>query len=139
MPLATFNQSDRLGEIVIDSPPMNLFSGELLADLRAAVDQGVVDGIDLGAGHTEDVFDALRCEHVDDLLRAADGFTGGCGGHVASLVAGAVIRSTRVRPSVAVRRAGLRLRLPRMCLLPTRRIRRGGSAAPRRAGRRWSR
>ena len=28
--------------------------------LWAAVDQGVVDGVDLGAGHTEDVLDALR-------------------------------------------------------------------------------
>jgi enoyl-CoA hydratase/carnithine racemase len=39
MPLATFQQNDRLGEIVIDSPPLNLFSVDLLADLRAAVDQ----------------------------------------------------------------------------------------------------
>ncbi len=39
MPLATFQQNDRLGEIVIDSPPLNLFSADLLADLRAAVDQ----------------------------------------------------------------------------------------------------
>ena len=39
MPLATFKQNDRLGEIVIDSPPLNLFSADLLADLRAAVDQ----------------------------------------------------------------------------------------------------
>ncbi len=35
MPLATFRRNDRLGEIVIDSPPLNLFSGELLADQRA--------------------------------------------------------------------------------------------------------
>src|SRR2546430_8839004 len=39
MPLATFQQNDRLGEIVIDSPPLNLFIADLLADLRAAVDQ----------------------------------------------------------------------------------------------------
>src|SRR6478752_6756658 len=62
MPLATFNQSDRLGEIVIDSPPLNLFSGELLADLRAAVDQAAAadiralllraEGEDLAAGPT---------------------------------------------------------------------------------------
>jgi hypothetical protein len=31
MPLATFRRNDRLGEIVIDSSPLNLFSGELLA------------------------------------------------------------------------------------------------------------
>jgi hypothetical protein len=30
MPLANFQQDDRLGEIVIDNPPMNLFSGQLL-------------------------------------------------------------------------------------------------------------
>ena len=42
---------------------------------RAAVDQRVVDGVDLGAGHTEDVLDTLRDEHVDDLLRAAHGRT----------------------------------------------------------------
>jgi len=38
MPLVTFQQFDHLGEIVIDSPPQNLFSGELLTDLRKAVD-----------------------------------------------------------------------------------------------------
>ena len=38
MPLVTFQQFDHLGEIVIDSPPQNLFSGELLTDLRTAVD-----------------------------------------------------------------------------------------------------
>src|SRR6266446_10724850 len=39
MPLATFRQDDHLGEIVIDSPPQNLYSAQLLADLRAAVDE----------------------------------------------------------------------------------------------------
>ena len=39
MPLATFQQNDRLGEIEINSPPLNLFSADLLADLRGAVDQ----------------------------------------------------------------------------------------------------
>jgi len=39
MPLATFQQDDHLGEIVIDSPPQNLYSAQLLADLRAAVDE----------------------------------------------------------------------------------------------------
>ena len=37
MPLATFQQNDRLGEIVIDNPPTNLFSTELIVDLRGAV------------------------------------------------------------------------------------------------------
>ena len=39
MPLVTFKQQDRLGEIVLNSPPQNLYSAELLADLRAAVDE----------------------------------------------------------------------------------------------------
>lgn len=39
MPLATFQRDDRLGEIVIDSPPLNLFSVDLLADLRAAANE----------------------------------------------------------------------------------------------------
>jgi enoyl-CoA hydratase/carnithine racemase len=45
MPLATFQQHDRLGEIVIDSPPRNLFSADLIADLRAAVDQATASDI----------------------------------------------------------------------------------------------
>ena len=32
MPLATFQQDERLGEIVIDSPPLSLFSADLVAD-----------------------------------------------------------------------------------------------------------
>src|ERR1700738_4492962 len=39
MPLATFQQDDHLGEIVIDSPPQNLYGAQLLADLRGAVDE----------------------------------------------------------------------------------------------------
>jgi enoyl-CoA hydratase/carnithine racemase len=39
MPAASFQRHDQLGEIVIDRPPMNLFSTELIADLRDAVDQ----------------------------------------------------------------------------------------------------
>jgi enoyl-CoA hydratase/carnithine racemase len=38
MPAASFQRHDQLGEIVIDNPPMNLFSTELIADLRNAVD-----------------------------------------------------------------------------------------------------
>ena len=39
MALVTFQRSDQLGEIVIESPPLNLYSADLLADLRAAVDE----------------------------------------------------------------------------------------------------
>jgi enoyl-CoA hydratase/carnithine racemase len=39
MPAAAFELHDQLGEIVIDNPPLNLFSAGLIADLRAAVQQ----------------------------------------------------------------------------------------------------
>ena len=38
-PAATFEATDQLGEIVIDNPPLNLFSERLIADLRAAAQQ----------------------------------------------------------------------------------------------------
>ena len=76
MPLATFRRNDRLGEIVIDSPPLNLFSGELLADLRAAVNEAAdsdirallvrAEGDDFSAGAEVSVFIGL------DDAQAAD-------------------------------------------------------------------
>jgi enoyl-CoA hydratase/carnithine racemase len=36
---AAFELHDQLGEIVIDNPPLNLFSEGLIADLRAAAEQ----------------------------------------------------------------------------------------------------
>jgi enoyl-CoA hydratase/carnithine racemase len=69
MALATFQQDDRLGEIVIDSPPLNLFSANLLADLRAAVDEAAssdvrcvlvrAEGDDFSAGADASVFMGL--------------------------------------------------------------------------------
>jgi enoyl-CoA hydratase/carnithine racemase len=69
MPLATFLRNDRLGEIVIDSPPVNLFSADLLADLRAAVDQAAdsdiravllrAEGDDFSAGADVSIFIGL--------------------------------------------------------------------------------
>ena len=68
MPLATFQQNDRLGEIVIDTPPLNLFSADLLADLRAAVDQAAAsdiralvraEGDDFSAGADVSIFSGL--------------------------------------------------------------------------------
>ena len=69
MPLATFQQNDRLGEIVIDSPPLNLFSGQMLTDLRAAVDEAAesdirallvrAEGDDFSAGAEVSVFIGL--------------------------------------------------------------------------------
>src|SRR6266567_2245580 len=76
MPLATFQQNDRLGVIVIDSPPLNLFSADLLADLRAAVDQAAdsdiralllrAEGDDFSAGADVSIFSGL------DEARAAE-------------------------------------------------------------------
>ena len=76
MPLATFQEDDRLGEIVIDSPPLNLFSADLLADLRAAVDQAAdsdiralllrAEGDDFSAGADVSIFIGL------DEARAAE-------------------------------------------------------------------
>jgi enoyl-CoA hydratase len=39
MTTAAFALHDQLGEIVIDNPPLNLFSGRLIADLRGAAQQ----------------------------------------------------------------------------------------------------
>jgi enoyl-CoA hydratase len=69
MALATFQRNDSLGEIVIDSPPGNLFSAELLADLRAAVDEAAdsdirafllrAEGDDFSAGADASIFAGL--------------------------------------------------------------------------------
>ncbi len=66
MPLVTFQRTDHLGEIVIDRPPQNLFSGELLTDLRSAVDNAAscdvravlvrAEGDDFSAGADVEVF-----------------------------------------------------------------------------------
>src|SRR5258708_5787678 len=76
MAFATFQQNARLGEIVIDSPPLNLFSADLLADLRAAVDQAAdsdiralllrAEGDDFSAGADVSIFIGL------DEARAAE-------------------------------------------------------------------
>jgi enoyl-CoA hydratase/carnithine racemase len=62
MALATFRRNGPLGEIVIDSPPGNLFSADLLADVRAAVDEA-------GAGEIRALL--LRAEG-DDFSAGAD-------------------------------------------------------------------
>jgi enoyl-CoA hydratase/carnithine racemase len=69
MPLANFQQNDQLGEIIIDNPPMNLFGGQLLTDLRAAVDEAAesdlrallvrAEGDDFSAGAEVAVFGEL--------------------------------------------------------------------------------
>ena len=69
MPLVTFQRQDQLGEIVIDSPPLNLFSGDLLADLRAATNEAAekdirallvrAEGDDFSAGADASAFMGL--------------------------------------------------------------------------------
>ena len=69
MPLVIFQRDDQLGEIVIDNPPLNLFGGDLLADLRAATNAAAesdfrallvrAEGDDFSAGADASVFPAL--------------------------------------------------------------------------------
>jgi len=77
MPLVTFQGDDQLGEIVIDSPPLNLFSGDLLADLRAAFDEAAesdirallvrAEGGDFSAGADASVFTGLDEAEAGEL------------------------------------------------------------------------
>ena len=77
MPLVTFQQIDQLGEIVIDNPPQNLFGGELLTDLGAALDQAAehdirallvrAEGDDFSAGADVSVFIGLDEEQAKEL------------------------------------------------------------------------
>jgi enoyl-CoA hydratase/carnithine racemase len=62
MPLVAFQQTEHLGEIVIDRPPQNLFSGDLLTDLRSAV----------GAARGSDVRTVLVRAEGDDFSAGAD-------------------------------------------------------------------
>src|SRR2546428_7767763 len=77
MPLATYRQDDHLGEIVIDSPPQNLYSAQLLADLRAAVDEAAdsdiralllrAEGDDFSAGAELTVFIGIDEAQASEL------------------------------------------------------------------------
>src|SRR6201987_1444516 len=69
MPLVTLDQDDQLGEIVIDNPPLHLFSGDRLSDLGSAVEQAAhskiravlvrAAGSDFSAGADASVFAGL--------------------------------------------------------------------------------
>ena len=73
----TFQQTDQLGEIVIDSPPLNLFSAQLLSDLRTAIDQAAesdirallirAEGDDFSAGADVSVFFGLDDARAKEL------------------------------------------------------------------------
>jgi enoyl-CoA hydratase len=77
MPLVTFQRDDQLGEIVIDSPPLNLFSGDLLADLRTGINEAAgtdiralvvrADGDDFSAGADASVFTGLDEAEAGEL------------------------------------------------------------------------
>jgi len=77
MPAATFQRHDQLGEIVLDNPPLNLFSETLIADLRTAADEA--SGTDVWAscsGQTEGAR-VIRSQDLQDgsqsLQRAGPG------------------------------------------------------------------
>jgi enoyl-CoA hydratase/carnithine racemase len=77
MPLATFQRTDHLGEVVIDRPPQNLFNGDLLTDLRSAVDHAAssdvravlvrAEGDDFSAGADVDVFIGIDKAQAEEL------------------------------------------------------------------------
>jgi enoyl-CoA hydratase/carnithine racemase len=78
MPAASFQRHKQLGEIVVDNPPMNLFSNELIADLRHAVDQAAgtdvravvlrADGPAFSAGADVSIFTGLDDRSATALM-----------------------------------------------------------------------
>ena len=83
MPLVTFQQSDQLGEIVIDNPPQNLFSGDVLADLGVAIKDAATskvravllraEGDDYSAGADASVFSGIGETEASELAAAVIG------------------------------------------------------------------
>jgi enoyl-CoA hydratase/carnithine racemase len=81
MPGASFELRDQLGEIVIDNPPLNLFSECLIADLRAAAEQAAAsearavlvraEGDAFSAGADVSIFTALGEAEADGLMTDA--------------------------------------------------------------------
>jgi enoyl-CoA hydratase len=77
MALVSFQKDDHLGEIVLDSPPQNLYSAQLLADLRAAADEAAgsdiralllrAEGDDFSAGAELEVFIGIDEAQARDL------------------------------------------------------------------------
>src|SRR6478752_6667907 len=86
MPLVTFKQQDRLGEIVLDSPPQNLYSAELLGDLRVAIDEAAgsdiralllrAEGDDFSAGAELAVFIGIDETEATELSSTVIGLIG---------------------------------------------------------------
>src|SRR6478609_11635485 len=86
MPLVTFMQQGRLGEIILNNPPQNLYSAQLLADLRAAVDEAVgsniralllrAEGDDFSAGAELAVFIGIDETQATELSLTVIGLIG---------------------------------------------------------------
>src|SRR5260370_10166977 len=86
MPVGAFGQDDHLGEIVIDSPPQNLYSAQLLDDLRAAVDEAGgtdiralllrAEGDDFSAGAELEVFIGIDEPQASELSSTVIGLIG---------------------------------------------------------------
>jgi enoyl-CoA hydratase/carnithine racemase len=83
MPIVTFQQIDHLGEIVLDSPPQNLFSGDLLSDLRDAVNDAAssdvravlvrAEGDDFSAGADVSIFVGIDAAQAAELAATVVG------------------------------------------------------------------
>jgi hypothetical protein len=81
MPAAAFELRDQLGEIVIDNPPLNLFSEGLIADLRTAAERAAVSearavllrakGDAFSAGADVSIFTGLDEAEAEALMSAA--------------------------------------------------------------------
>src|SRR6476469_2273009 len=86
MPLVTFMQQGRLGEIILNNPPQNLYNAQLLADLRAAVDEAAgsdiralllrADGDDFSAGAELVVFIGIDETQATELSSTVIGLIG---------------------------------------------------------------
>lgn len=81
MPAAAFKLRDQLGEIVIDNPPLNLFSEGLIADLHAAAEQAAAsearavllraEGDAFSAGADVSIFTGLDEDEAEALVTEA--------------------------------------------------------------------
>lgn len=81
MPAAAFELRDQLGEIVIDNPPLNLFSETLIADLHAAAEQAAAsearavllraEGAAFSAGADASIFTGLDDDEAEALMTRA--------------------------------------------------------------------
>jgi enoyl-CoA hydratase len=84
MPLVTFQEHDQLGEIVIDNPPENLFSGEVLTNLGAAIEDAEAsnvravllraEGDNYSAGADASVFGNIGKAEASALAAAVIGY-----------------------------------------------------------------